>query len=320
MKAIRINKFGSPEVMKLETVNELKPDKGQVLVEIKAAGVNPVETYIRAGMYARKPNLPYTPGGDAAGIVLAVGSEVAAFKAGDRVYTAGSISGTYAEAALCAETQVHPLPANVSYNQGAALGIPYATAYRALFQRAYALQGETVLVHGASGGVGIAGIQLALAADLTIIASAGTEKGKALIMEQGSNHVLDHADAGHYEKIMMLTKGRGVDVILEMLANVNLAQDLNILALKGRVVVIGSRGNIELDPRQLMVHEANVMGMLLFNAGDDDLKAIHAGLAAGLIKGTLKPVIGKEFPLKDAPQAHKVVMAAGAYGKIVLIP
>src|SRR5437867_4443981 len=156
MKAIRVHEFGGPEVLCLEEVPAPRPGAGQVLVRMHAIGVNPVETYIRSGTYARLPELPYTPGNDGAGVIAQVGSDVNEFRAGDRVYTAGSISGTYAEFVLCKTEQVHRLPANVSFAQGAAMGTPYATAYRGLFQRADARPGETVLVHGARRGVGAA--------------------------------------------------------------------------------------------------------------------------------------------------------------------
>src|SRR5215831_20777517 len=146
MKAIRVTAFGGPDVLRVEEVPTPKPGPGEVLVHIHASGVNPVETYIRAGKYARLPELPYTPGNDGAGVVQQLGADVSELKSGDRVYTAGSISGTYAEFALCKKEQVHPLPANVSFAQGAVMGTPYATAYRGLFQRAVAEPGETVLV------------------------------------------------------------------------------------------------------------------------------------------------------------------------------
>jgi NADPH2:quinone reductase len=152
MKAIRVHEFGDPDVLRLEEVQTPRPGPSQVLIRMHAIGVNPVETYIRAGTYALKPALPYTPGNDGAGVVEEVGADVNEFKRGDRVYAAGSLSGTYAEFALCKTEQVHPLPENVSFAQGAAMGTPYATAYRGLFQRSDAKPGETVLVHGASGG------------------------------------------------------------------------------------------------------------------------------------------------------------------------
>ncbi len=320
MQAIRVHQFGEPEVMKLEEVPDLKPGPGQVVVQVKAVGVNPVDTYIRSGMYARKPDLPYTPGSDAAGDVQAVGEGVTRVKAGDRVYVAGSLSGAYAAQTLCNESQVHPLPSQITYAQGAAMGVPYGTAYRALFQRAHAVPGETVLVHGATGGVGVAAIQLARARGMKIIGTGGTDKGRKLVMEQGAHHVLDHTQSGYLDQVLELTGGRGVDVILEMLANVNLGKDLPVLALGGRVVVIGSRGTVEINPRDTMSRDAAILGMTLFNTSERDMASIHAALVAGLENGTLRPVIGQEIPLAEAPRAHKAVMEPGAYGKIVLLP
>jgi NADPH2:quinone reductase len=320
MKAIRIHEFGDPEVMKYEEIDDIQPGENQVLVKIIAAGVNPVEAYIRSGAYARKPALPYTPGADGAGIVEEVGADVVLCKTGDRVYLAGSVTGTYADMAVCEEHQVHQLPKNVSFQQGAALGVPYGTAYRALFQRAHAMPGETVLIHGATGGVGIAAVQLSLAAGLSVIATGGTERGRALLAAECVANVLDHTTPGYLDKIKSMTGDRGVDIVLEMLANVNLGKDLKVLAKNARVVVIGSRGTIEIDPRDLMARDAAILGMTLFNADGLDLKTIHTGLAAGLANNTLRPVIGKEMTLKDAPIAHRAVMDKGAYGKILLVP
>lgn len=304
MKAIRVHQFGPPDVMKLETVPDLQPAPGQLLIRIHAAGINPVDTYIRSGQYAVPPPLPYTPGMDAAGIVESTGQ---------RVYLSGSLTGTYAELALCEPSQVHPLPEKLSFAQGAAINIPYATAYRALFQKAQVKTGETVLVHGASGGVGIAAVQLARAAGLRVIGTAGTERGLQLIRDQGAHQVLDHRHPGYLNGIT-------TDVILEMLANVNLANDLTALNKFGRIVVIGSRGNIEIAPREIMRRDATVLGLLIFNMTAEEKAAVHAGLAEGLTNGTLRPVIGREFPLTDAAKAHEAVMSPGAFGKIVLLP
>jgi NADPH2:quinone reductase len=320
MKAIRVHQFGEPEVMKLETVPDLRPGQGQIVVGVHAAGVNPVETYIRAGTYARKPELPYTPGMDGGGVILAVGEGVSGFQSGDRVYVAGSVSGTYAEQALCNEAQVHRLPEAVSFEQGAAMGVPYATAYRAMFQITRAIAAETMLVHGASGGVGTAAVQLGRAAGLTVIGTAGSEKGRELIAKQGAHFVLDHTKSAYLDEVMKITGGRGVDLVLEMLANKNLGADLTVLAAKGRVVVIGSRGPVELNARDAMSRDASIHGMTLFNVSPTDMRSIHAALVAGLENGSLRPVIGKQYPLAEAPRAHEEVMKAGAYGKIVLKP
>ena len=320
MKAIRVRAFGPPEEMRLEEVPDPKPGPGQVLVRIRAAGVNPVETYIRSGMYPRRPALPYTPGNDAAGIVEAAGDGVRGIAAGDRVYTSETVTGAYAELALCDPTRVHPLPGSVSYAQGAAIGVPYATAWRALFQRARAVPGETALVHGASGGVGSAAVQIARAAGLRVFGTAGTTEGIALVLREGAHAVFDHRSAGYIEEAVAATEGRGFDVILEMLANVNLSQDLKALSMGGRVVVIGSRGAVEIDPRDTMARDASIVGMSLFNLPDADRAVVHAALVAGLANGTLRPVIGRELPLSAAPESHMAVMSPGARGKIVLLP
>jgi len=320
MKAIRVMQFGGPEVMHLEDVPDLKPGPGQVVVRIQAAGVNPVESYIRAGTYGRLPNLPYTPGTDGAGTIEAVGPGVTRFRTGDRVYTAGSLSGTYAQQALCEDWAVFPLPAHVSFAQGAAVHIPYATAYRALFHRAQARPGETVLINGASGGVGIAAVQIGRAGGLHIVGTAGSDRGKKLVAAEGAHEVLDHKAPDHFEKALALTNGRGYDVLVEMLSNVNLGNDLKILAAGGRVAVVGSRGNVEINPREAMVRDASIVAMSLWNATQRDLMSIHAALVAGLENRSLRPVIGQEIPLAEAPRAHTAVMEPGAYGKIVLVP
>ena len=319
MKAIRVREFGGPEVLRLEDVPELKPAAGEVVVRIHAAGVNPVETYIRAGVYARKPALPYTPGTDGAGTIEATGKNATRFAPGARVYVAGSLSGTYAEQALCEESSVFPLPAHVSFAQGAALGVPCATAYRALFQRASARPGETVLIHGASGGVGIAATQLARAQGLRVVGTAGSEKGRALVKAEGAHEVLDHKAPEHFDKALSLTGGRGYDLIVEMLANVNLARDLTILAHGGRVVVVGNRGNIEINPREIMARDAAILGMSLWNISPADSLSVHAALGAGLENKTLRPVIAEEFPLAEAARAHVAVTENSALGKMVLV-
>ena len=324
MKAIRVHEFGGPEVMRLDELPDPAPGANDVLVRIRAAGVNPVDAYIRTGTYARKPPLPYTPGSDGAGDVETVGADVKTLARGDRVYLAGyggspAGAGTYAELAICAPSQLFRLPARTSYAQGAALGVPYATAYRALHQRAAARPGETVLVHGATGGVGIGVVQLAHAHGMRVIGSCGTDEGLAVVREQGADVLVNHRTPGYTDEIMRATDGRGADVIIEMAAHINLERDLTLLAKHGRVVVVGSRGAIEITPRQLMARDATILGMTLFNATDRDVTDIHAAIIAGLSNGSLNPVVGREMPLADAARAHVAVLEPGALGKIVLI-
>jgi NADPH2:quinone reductase len=318
MKAIRVHEFGGPDVLRIDDVEELSAGPGQVLVEVHAAGVNPVDTYIRSGTYALKPDLPYTPGFDGAGVARAVGEGVDRPSVGERVYFGGTVSGSYAELAICDATSVHPLPDNVSFAQGAGVNVPYATAYRALVHKAHGRAGETVLVHGASGGVGIASVQLARALGMRVVGTAGSVKGQELVAREGAHKVLDHSKDDYLDELMEWTEGAGVDVVLEMLANVNLGKDLTVLAPGGRVAVIGSRGNVEINPRDAMAREATVVGVILLKAPPDEMVETHAAIVAGLANGTLRPIVGREFSLADARRAHEDVMAPGAFGKIVL--
>lgn len=320
MRAIRVREFGGPDVLRLEETPDPVPGPGQVLVRVHAVGVNPVETYVRAGTYGKLPALPFTPGTDAAGVVEAVGDGVRGPTVGDRVYTHGTLSGAYAELALCEAAQVHPLPARASFAQGAGVGVAAGAAWRALFHRGGARPNEIVLVHGATGGVGTAAVQLARSAGLTVIATAGSDRGRQLAAEQGAHYVLGHDATDGPEQIRNLTDGKGVDLILEMLANVNLVKDLAVLAPRGRVVVIGSRGSLELDPRLTMGSELTILGMSLWNASADEMSVMHAALSAALGSGALQPVVGLELPLGEAARAHREVMEGRSYGKIILVP
>lgn len=311
MKAIVVEKFGGPEVLGLRDVPLPTPGAGQVLVRLHAAGVNPVETYIRSGQYDPLPPLPYTPGGDGAGVVAAVGAGVEGVGEGQRVYVAGCPS--YAEYALCPAGGVHPLPDAISFAQGAAIGVPYATALRSL-DLAQAQAGDLVLVHGGSGAVGTAAVQLCRGLGIDVAATASSDAGRALLREMGAVAV----PHGAYAEARAAFGGRSFDVILEMAAHKNLAEDIAQLASGGTVVVIGSRGPIELNPRDLMRSGGSVRGMLLFQTPPAALRRIHLRLGAGLAAGWLQPVVAKSFPLAEAAAAHMAVMSQGALGKIVL--
>jgi NADPH:quinone reductase len=319
MKAIRVREFGDADRLRLEEVETPIPGPGEVLVRIMAAGVNPVDTYIRSGTHSIRPELPYTPGKDAAGIVDAVGEGVA-LETGTRVYTADSMTGTYAEFCLCKETQVRRLSDGITFEQGAGIFVPYATAYRALFQKADAKAGETVLVHGASGAVGIAAIQFAKRAGLRVIGTAGSVEGCELVKSVGADFAFDHSADGYLSEILQATDGVGANIILEMLANENLEKDFDVLAKYGRIVVIGNRGSLEFTPRLAMAKDASIHGMVLFNASQKEMDQIHAAIAEGMECGVISPVVEAVFKLADAADAHRAVIGRKALGKIVLVP
>ncbi|MGB6666970.1 MAG: NADPH:quinone reductase [Candidatus Acidiferrum sp.] len=320
MKAIIVHEFGGPEVLKFEEVPTPKPAAGQVLVRVHGVGVNPYDTYMRSGTYAVKPPLPYTPGSDGAGVIESVGSGITRVKPGDRVYMAKTVTGAYAEYAIALESQVHTLPAKASFAQGAGVWVPYGTAYHALVHSARARASETVLIHGASGGVGIAGVQFARAMGLKVFGTASSQKGLDLATREGAHQVFDHSKPGYLDEIMKATGGRGVDIILEMLANVNLANDMKLLATNGRIIVIGNRGEITINARELMARRSSIRAFTLWGITESEESEIHAGIIAGLENGMLRPVVGKELPLAEAPRAHKEVLEPGAAGKIVLLP
>ncbi|XP_070261495.1 quinone oxidoreductase isoform X1 [Myotis yumanensis] len=321
MRAIRVFEFGGPDVLKFQSdVAVPIPKDHQVLIKVHACGVNPVDTYIRSGSYSRKPPLPYTPGSDVAGVIEAVGENVSAFKKGDRVFTAGTISGGYAEFAVAADDTVYTLPEKLDFQQGAALGVPYFTAYRALLHRARGKAGESVLVHGASGGVGLAACQIARAYGLKVLGTAGTEEGKNIVLQNGAHEVFNHREANYIDKIKKSVGEKGIDIILEMLANVNLSNDLNLLSYGGRVIIVGSRGPIEINPRDTMAKETSIIGVALYSSTKEEFQQFAAALQAGMEVGWLKPVIGSQYPLEKAVQAHEnIIHSSGATGKMILL-
>jgi len=318
MRAVLVNRFGEPETMQVGEVEARQPRAGEILVQVAAAGVNPVDTYIRAGVYPVLPQTPYVPGFDAAGTVTALGEDVTGPEPGSRVWLSGSLTGSYAEYCLCRPDQVHPLPDEVSFAQGAAVAIPAGAAWRALFIRGAAKAAEKVLIHGASGAAGLAAVQLAKAAGLQVYGTAGSSAGETLVLEAGAEAVFNHHAEGYADRLAEMTGG--IDLIIEMLANVNLERDLLLLAPRGRVVIVGSRGRIEFEPRLTMGKETEIRGMSLFAASDEEHQRTHAALDAALASGILKPRISRELPLDEAARAHHEVLETHTLGKIVLLP
>ena len=324
MKAIRAHSFGGPEVLKLEDVADPVPGRGEVVVDVRAAGVNPADTYMRNGTYAIVPKLPYIPGGDAGGVISALGAGVRDFAIGDRVIVGTALSfdltGCYAEKVKRKASEVLPLPPGVSFAAAATFGVPYATAHYALFARGGARAGETVFIHGASGSVGTSALQLAKRAGLKVVGSAGTAKGLALITQEGADLAVDHTQKDYLQEVKRVTGGKGPELILEMLANVNLAADMDLAAKYGRIVVIGNRGEITINPRIAMMKELDIRGTALWNATPEQMQPIMKDIVEGVAAGTLRPVIGRDMPLAEAAAAHEAVLQPGAYGKIVLVP
>merc|ERR1719481_822913 len=320
MSAIVVHRFGGPEVLQVDT-NVPVPEVGddQVLIRVMFAGVNPVETYIREGQYSRLPDLPYTPGSDAAGYVHQVGSNVTNIKVGERVFVSGTNnnSGSYAEFIVSDSTYVFPLHPRLSFAQGASLGVPFFTAYKALILRAKTKPGETVLVHGASGAVGTAAVQIARALGAIVVGTAGTKDGMDVVTRCGAHHVFNHNHKS-YEKKMVDHIGC-FDVIIEHLANINLGHDVQMLKEKARVMVVGCRGGVNINPRHLMMPEASITGVALGTTSPQEWARMGAAIVAGIESGWVNPVINKEYAMDEVQQVHyDIIHSKGAKGKLVL--
>ena len=344
MKAVCVSRFGGPEVLEVAEAPMPEPLRGEVRVRVHAAGVNPVDTYIRSGNYAAGlPELPYIPGTDGAGVVDCIGGGAPAeaggqdgaaamfnahtpgysysYGVGDRVYVVGALSkritGTYAEYAVCDAQSVFLLPPSLSYEQGAGLGTPGITACQALFRRARLTPGETVLIHGASGGVGSLAAQLAKMHGAVVFGTAGSARGLELLEGLGARRAFDHNKEGYDSQILEATGGRGVDVIIEMLANANLEKDLGMIAPRGRIAIVGSRGSLDFNPRLAMLKDAEILGVMLRNMRQDELIANTHILNAALDVGA-RVVVSSVYRLAEAPEAHARVMEGGSCGKHII--
>lgn len=321
MNAIVVSEFGAENVLRYTQAPIPQPAAGQVRVKMHAVGVNPVETYIRAGSYAIKPALPYTPGNDGAGVVDAVGEGVTGLQEGQRVFVAATLAqhntGTYAEYTVCDADAVHGLPGNTSFEQGAGLGTPGLAAAHALFFRAGVKPGEVVLVHGGSGGVGTLAVQLARRAGAVVLGTAGNDTGLALVKKLGAHAVFNHRQEGYTDKIIAASGGNGPDIVVEMVANVNLAKDMQMLAKYGRVVIVGNHGTTEFDPRSAMGKDAAVLGMNVINMGQQQYRQAMYILSAAMETG-LETIIASTLPLRQAAKAHRDVAGKNKNGKIIL--
>lgn len=306
----------------MEDFTAAPPGDSEVRVRAFATGINPADTYVRTGTYRfSRPALPYTPGVDASGVVDAVGADVVSVAVGDRVFVAGvgwTHSGTAAESVVCDARAVRPLPDYLSFAQGAALGLPWMTAHRALFQCGDLRAGQTVLIHGATGGVGLPATQMALAAGATVIGTGGTADGLALLRGLGCANVLNHEVGSHAESLRALAGESGVDLVIEMAADQNLDIDTGVLAPGGRVIVVGSRGPTEFNPRNLMAVEGSVRGTAVWNMTDGERSDALDAVADFLRARAAVVLVGAEYPLSEIDRAYRLVMARPAVGKLVL--
>jgi len=323
MQAAVFDKHGGSEVIQVKQVARPTPSTDEVLIRVEAIGVNPVETYIRNGMFGEMP-VPHILGMDAAGVVEECGEDVTSFKKGDRVWIYHKQftgAGTYAEYVAVPQSDAHHLHDKMTFEEGAALGIPYLTAEHALVHSTRAKPGEYCFVHGASGGVGVASVQVARGIGLHVVGTAGTDESCKDVERNGAEFAINHCTEGYMDEIRSRLDGNGVDVVLEMLGDKNLAKDMEALNCGGRITVIGTRGpEVTINPMLFLQKEMQINGTRVFNASAEQVTQYCAHLASGADLGWLKPIVGKRYKLSQVKEAHEEIMNGRAKGKMVLIP
>jgi NADPH2:quinone reductase len=324
VKAVRIHEYGGPEVLVYEEVSTPEPGPRQLLVKVAAATVNPIDVSVRENRFPTPKQPPKTLGSDGAGVVEKVGAEITNAKPGDRVAFSGlgiGSEGSYAEYALIADTQVVHMPEGLSFPDAAAIGMAFPAAYYALVTRGALHEGETVLVQGASGGVGSASVQLAKALGARVFGTASGAGAADLVLSLGAEAVIDFRTEDVAARVLELTDGKGVDLVHELVLSVNLPTDVRLVARGGRIVGTGQGpGPDAVAPiGEALDKDVSVLFMNLNNAKRAGVAAIAAEIAAMVAAGKVKPVIGAELPLSEARRAHEM-LAEDHLGKIVLIP
>lgn len=322
MKAVTFDRVGGPEVLAYGEAPDPKLRPGKVLIKNHAIGINFADTLFRQGQYLMQPKFPDVPGLEAAGVVEAVGDGVDGVRPGDRVAAIGT--RTYAEYALVSAGQTIPLPDSVGFEDGAAFPIQVLTAYHMLFTSHRLTEGQSVVVHSAAGGVGLAAVQLAKAAGARVIGTVSTEEKAALAKEYGADEVVNYASRDFAEETLKLTDGKGVDLILDAVGKPTLEKGLKCLAPFGHLVVYGRAGGVPdpLNVFSLFQKSIKVSGFVLYTVSampDVHRKGIEESFTR-MAEGKLKLLIGRTFPLADAAEAHRHMESRQSVGKLVLLP
>lgn len=321
MKTMRAHAFGGPEVLRFEDAPDPIPQAGQVQIRVRAAGINPADL-VRLSGRLQPLALPYIPGTDVCGEVESVGTGVTHVKRGDRVF-GRAFAGGYAEKTCLTANEAVALPANLSWEEGAAIPIPFFTAYRALYHKAVLRPRETVLISAGGGGVGVAAIQLAKAVNALVLTTVGSPEKAERTRELGADIAINYREQDFVAEVQQATGGKGVNVIIENVAADNLAKDFAALAPNGRIVVIGTgtgkRADATFGVIGALFKDAAIYGMSLVNAGSV-IQEMAAALTQLFTAGRIKAIVSRAYPLAEAPQALADLVAGRVFGKLVLIP
>jgi NADPH2:quinone reductase len=323
MKAMVCEAFGGPEVLALrELPDPPPPGPGEIQVRIGARGVQYVDVLMLAGKYQFRPEPPFIPGGESAGVVAAVGSGVADFLVGDRVMSRLTL-GAFAEFGNAKAVLCDKIPAGMSIEHAGVFRGAYGTAYHALLQRGHMVAGEWVLVHGAAGGIGIAAIQMAKLFGAKVIATASTEAKRAACLEEGADHAIDYR-GGFMDKVKELTGGRGVDIVYDPIGDKVADESLRCLAWGGRLLILGFLGGGPTNIRSnyLLIKGIAAIGVRIgmLNEADPAMAAANRKALMELAgQGKLKPRISHRYRLDQAAEAIQALIDRAVIGKAVLL-
>ncbi len=323
MRAILCPRWGGPEVLEVGQVPDPEAGPDQVVLQIRACGLNFGDVLMVAGRYQERPPLPFTPGFEVAGEVLAVGPGVSQYRPGDRVLGLLDYGGL-AEQAAADVGRLMPWPDGLDFATGSAFAVAYGTAHLGLAYRARLRAGETLLVHGAAGGVGLAAVAVGRELGATVIATASTSDKLALAGRTGASHLINYVDADFHQAVMELTGGRGVDVVFDPVGGEVFDQSVRCLGLEGRLLVIGfASGRIpELRVNLALVKNIDVIGLYWgAYAGRRPavLRESLATLAGWLAAGRIRPYVSQTYPLAQAPQALAALANRQTMGKVVVL-
>ena len=323
MRAVLCEAFGGPEVLALRDLPDPPPPgPGEVQLRLLARGVQYVDVLMLAGKYQFRPEPPFIPGGEAAGEITAVGPDVAGFAPGDRVMVRLRL-GAFAEGATVAAASCDPVPAGMSLEAASIFRSAYMTAYHALLQRGRLKAGDRVLIHGASGGIGIPAIQLAKLHGAEVIATASTEQKRAICLEEGADHAIGYA-GGFRDRVMELTQGRGVDIIYDPVNGPGFEESLRCLAWCGRILILGFLGG---EPARARTNYLLIKGIEAIGVRIGGLLEAAPELAAENMstllrlagEGRLKPRLWQSIPLAEAAAAIQALIERRVIGKAVLV-
>ena len=324
MKALICREYGPPENLSVQDMADLQPGAGEVVVRVRAAGVNFPDALIVQNLYQFKPTPPFSPGGETAGEVLAIGEGVTRVKVGDRVI-ALTIWGGFAEQVLAKQEQLMPMPEGLSFEVAGSLLLTYGTCLHALRDRAQLQPGQTVLVLGAAGGIGIATIELAKAMGARVIAAASTAEKLATCRAQGADEVINYREQNLRDEVKRLTGGRGVDVVMDPVGGDYAEPALRSMAWRGRYLVVGfTDGQIPRLPLNLVLLKGcAIVGVFWGDFIQREPQAAQVDLRdliEMLAKGQIKPLISGRYSLQEAPQAILELSQRRAQGKLIVLP